>query len=118
MGFTWFSRSDFVSVDDTVHLESAGTPRRGLEKIRRAYESRIREIDGILATSGPEDAAVLAQQEIAEAHPDGVNRHCNCSHTVKIYATPRPAGDTSGPPTPEVIDRTAGFFSRLLGIKG
>jgi hypothetical protein len=97
MSYTWSARYGFLS-NDFERMESGSTPRAAMEKTRANHVSAIADIDRILATSGPEDAAEIVRLEIAEAHPQGMNRHCNCSHRADVFASRRPYGAPTEPP--------------------
>jgi hypothetical protein len=91
MKFIWYSRGKFVGVSDFLAHGRGDTSREGMKTLRLRAVNLVQKIDKILATNGPEQADQAAQREIAEAHPKGLSRHCDCTHASEIYCTPRSA---------------------------
>ena len=83
--YTWFGgRTKFVSGPGCGSSSRGSTARECLENIRTQHQKEIDTINAMLASTAPEDAEVLVKNEIAEDHPTGMGRHCNCAHTAEI----------------------------------
>jgi hypothetical protein len=100
--YTWFGGKSAFLAERYGNDHGHGTPRQALEEIRDRHLKRVGEIDRLLLTTGPEEAAERTEREIAECHPDGQDRRCSCSHTTNVVAG-KPLEATQPTPRPEPI---------------
>ncbi len=81
--FTWFGITKFVG-SRFVGNAKGNTARDSLNNLKSCHEEAITDINDLLATSAPEVAEDKFNAEIAETHPHGVHKNCQCTHTARI----------------------------------